>query len=43
MASKDLAERLLLARKVARKVLTGMLTDQMGLLKSLQATSRATP
>jgi DNA-binding transcriptional ArsR family regulator len=33
MASKDMAELLLLARKV----LTGLLTDQMDLLKDLQA------
>jgi DNA-binding transcriptional ArsR family regulator len=38
MASEDMAELLLLARKV----LTGMLTDQMGLLKDLQAGSQAT-
>ena len=37
MASEDMAELLLLARKV----LTGMLTGQMGLLKDLQATSHA--
>ncbi|MHB8275917.1 MAG: ArsR/SmtB family transcription factor [Dermatophilaceae bacterium] len=37
MASEDMAELLLLARKV----LTGLLTDQMGLLKDLQASSRA--
>ncbi|MHB8185982.1 MAG: ArsR/SmtB family transcription factor [Dermatophilaceae bacterium] len=37
MASADMAELLLLARKV----LTGLLTDQMGLLKDLQASSRA--
>ena len=30
MASKDLAELLLLAWKVSRRVSTGMLTDQMG-------------
>ena len=39
MASKDIAELLLLARKV----LTGMLTDQLGLLKDLQASSGGTP
>ena len=38
MTSEDMAELLL----VARKVLTGLLTDQMGLLKDLQASSRAT-
>ena len=38
MASKDMAELL----QVARKVLTGLLTEQMGLLKDLQASSRAT-
>ena len=38
MASEDMAELLLLARKV----LTGLLTDQTGLLKDLQASSRAT-
>ena len=38
MASEDMAALLLLARKV----LTGMLTDQMGLLKDLQAGSQAT-
>jgi len=38
MASQDMAELLLLARKV----LTGLLTDQMGLLKDLQASGRAT-
>lgn len=37
MASEDMAELLLLARKV----LTGLLTDQMGLLKDLQASSPA--
>jgi ArsR family transcriptional regulator len=36
MASEDMAELL----QLARKVLTGMLTDQMGLLKVLQANSR---
>jgi DNA-binding transcriptional ArsR family regulator len=36
MASEDMAELL----QLARKVLTGMLTDQMGLLKVLQASSR---
>jgi ArsR family transcriptional regulator len=39
MASKDVAELLLLARKV----LTGMLTDQLGLLKDLQASGGGTP
>ena len=39
MASQDVAELLLLARKV----LTGMLTDQLGLLKDLQASSGGTP
>jgi DNA-binding transcriptional ArsR family regulator len=39
LASKDVAELLLLARKV----LTGMLTDQLGLLKDLQAGSGGTP
>jgi DNA-binding transcriptional ArsR family regulator len=39
IASDDMAELLLLARKV----LTGQLTDQMGLLKDLQAGSQATP
>ena len=38
IASKDLTELLLLARKV----LTGMLTDQIGLLKELQAINTAT-
>jgi len=37
IASEDIAELLL----VARKVLTGLLTEQMGLLKDLQATNRA--
>ena len=37
MASPDMAELLLLARKV----LTGLLSDQMGLLKDLQASGRA--
>jgi len=37
IASEDMAEFLLLARKV----LTGLLTDQMGLLKDLQASARA--
>src|SRR5665811_1747840 len=37
MASPDMAELLLLARKV----LTGLLTDQLGLLKDLQASARA--
>ena len=37
MASEDMAELLLLARKV----LTRLLTDQVGLLKDLQASSRA--
>jgi len=37
IASKDMAELLALARKV----LTGLLTDQMGLLKDLQASARA--
>ncbi len=37
MTSKDMAELL----QVARTVLTGLLTDQVGLLKDLQATSRA--
>ena len=36
MTSPDMAELL----QVARKVLTGLLTDQMGLLKDLQASSR---
>jgi ArsR family transcriptional regulator len=39
MASEDMADLLLLARKV----LTGLLTDQMGLLKDLQASSAAAP
>ena len=39
MASDDMAELLLLARKV----LTRMLTDQVGLLKDLQAGSPVTP
>jgi len=39
MASNDVAELLILARKV----LTGMLTDQLGLLKDLQASSGGTP
>ena len=38
MTSQDMAELL----QVARTVLTGLLTDQMGLLKDLQASSRAT-
>ncbi len=38
MTSPDMAELL----QVARKVLTGLLTDQMGLLKDLQASSRVT-
>ena len=38
IASEDMAELLLLARKV----LTGLLTDQVGLLKDLQASSGAT-
>ena len=38
MASADMAELLLLARKV----LTGLLTDQTGLLKELQASSTVT-
>jgi DNA-binding transcriptional ArsR family regulator len=38
IASKDMAELLLLARKV----LTGLLTDQMDLLKELQAGSQST-
>ena len=38
MTSKDMAELL----QVARKVLTELLTDQMGLLKDLQASSRVT-
>jgi ArsR family transcriptional regulator len=37
VASDDMAELLLLARKV----LTGLLTDQMGLLKTLQASAQA--
>jgi len=37
IASDDMAELLLLARKV----LTGLLKDQMGLLKDLQASARA--
>jgi len=37
IVSEDMAEFLLLARKV----LTGLLTDQMGLLKDLQASARA--
>lgn len=37
IASEDLAELLLLARQV----LTGLLKDQMGLLKDLQASARA--
>ena len=37
MTSRDMAELLL----VARKVLTGLLTDQVGLLKDLQASSGA--
>ena len=37
MTSKDMAELL----HVARAVLTGLLTDQVGLLKDLQASSRA--
>ncbi len=36
MTSQDLAELL----QVARKVLTGLLTDQVGLLKDLQVSSR---
>ncbi|MBC7561219.1 MAG: winged helix-turn-helix transcriptional regulator [Dermatophilaceae bacterium] len=36
LASKDMSELLLLARKV----LTGLLTDQMDLLKDLQASSQ---
>ena len=38
MTSQDMAELL----QVARKVLTGLLTDQVGLLKDLQSSSRAT-
>jgi DNA-binding transcriptional ArsR family regulator len=38
VASEDMAELLLLARRV----LTGLLTDQMNLLKDLQANSPAT-
>jgi DNA-binding transcriptional ArsR family regulator len=38
IASEDMADLLLLARKV----LTGRLTDQLGLLKDLQASSQAT-
>ncbi|HEY8720016.1 metalloregulator ArsR/SmtB family transcription factor [Pengzhenrongella sp.] len=38
MASEDMADLLLLARKV----LTGLLTDQVGLLKDLQADSLQT-
>jgi len=38
MTSQDMAELL----QVARKVLTGLLTDQVGLLKDLHASSRAT-
>ena len=37
MASPDMADLLL----AARKVLTGLLSDQMGLLKDLQASNRA--
>ena len=37
IASKDMSELLLLARKV----LTALLTDQMGLLKTLQESARA--
>jgi len=37
IASKDMSELLLLARKV----LTGLLTDQMDLLKDLQANGQA--
>src|SRR5665647_1536360 len=37
IASKDMAELLALARKV----LTGLLTDQMGLLKDLQASANS--
>ena len=39
LRSADLAELL----QLARKVLTGVLTDQMGLLKDLQADGRDTP
>jgi len=38
MTSQEMAELL----QVARKVLTGLLTDQVGLLKDLQSSSRAT-
>ena len=38
VASDDISELLLLARRI----LTGLLTDQMGLLKDLQATARPT-
>jgi DNA-binding transcriptional ArsR family regulator len=38
MTSQDMSELLL----VARNVLTGLLTDQVGLLKDLQASSSAT-
>jgi len=38
MTSQDMAELL----QVARKVLTGLLTDQVGLLKDLRASSRST-
>jgi DNA-binding transcriptional ArsR family regulator len=38
IASKDMAELL----ELARKVLTGLLTDQMDLLKDLQASSQDT-
>lgn len=38
IASTDIADLLL----VARKVLTGLLTEQMGLLKDLQASTSAT-
>ena len=37
IASADMAELL----QLARKVLTGLLTEQMGLLKTLQASARA--
>jgi ArsR family transcriptional regulator len=37
IASEDMAELL----QLARKVLTALLTDQMGLLKDLQASARA--
>jgi hypothetical protein len=37
MASEDMAELLL----VARRVLTGLLTDQVGLLEDLKASSRS--